>query len=409
MLRVLLSKKRLWSALSLPLVFLAIEFFDELHYGITGAALPAMRADLALSYAQVGLLLGLPHIIGTLIEPALMLLGDTPLRKRLVVGGGLVIILSLGLIAAARSFPLFLLAFVLSFPASGAFVTLAQATLMDLNPGRESHMMARWTAAGSVGNLLGPLLVAGGLALALGWRWVFYALAGLALILVLAVLVHKFPAHPAHEDPPEGSFSLRLLMNSLRAAVRNRDLLRWVLLLDLSDLLLDIFTGYTALYFTDVAGATPAQASLFLTVLMLAGLAADLLLIPLLEHVPGRWLVRASAALAIPVYAAWLLAPWLPVKVILLVLIRFSTLGWYPVLQGEAYASAPGRSGAVMAITSLAGILSGGLTWLVGWTAGAAGLPAAMWLLLLGPISLVLFVPPHPAGSEALVKVEREE
>jgi hypothetical protein len=126
---------------------------------------------------------------------------------------------------------------------------------------------------------------------------------------------------------------------------------------------------------------------------MLASLASDLVLIPLLERVPGRTVVRLSATASIFIYAAWLLAPWLLAKLVLLVAVRFSTIGWYQVLQGEAYAAAPGRSGTVMALTSAAGILGGGLTWLVGWTAGQAGLPVAMGLLLLGPLSLALFVP----------------
>ena len=52
---------------SLAFLFLLIEFFDELNYGVEGAALPAIRTDLGLSYAQVGLLLGLPAIIVALI------------------------------------------------------------------------------------------------------------------------------------------------------------------------------------------------------------------------------------------------------------------------------------------------------------------------------------------------------
>jgi FSR family fosmidomycin resistance protein-like MFS transporter len=93
-----------------------------------------------------------------------------PLRKRLIVGGGIAIVASLVMTANAQSFLPVLIAMVISYPASGAFVTLAQATLMDLNPGREAHMMARWTVAGSVGNLLGPLLLAGGFAIGLSWR-----------------------------------------------------------------------------------------------------------------------------------------------------------------------------------------------------------------------------------------------
>jgi len=254
-----------------------------------------------------------------------------------------------------------------------------------------------------MGNLAGPLVVGAGFALGFGWRRAFASLAGLALLLTLTLIPRPFPAsQPAHQastatEPTEASSQPRLristLFFNLWAALHNRALLRWIILLEFSDLLLDVFTGYSALYFTDIVGLSPAQTSLTLSVLMVSSLVADLLLIVILERYPGCSVVRLSAAMAIAVYITWLLAPWPAVKVLLLVAIRFSTIGWYPVLQGEAYAAAPGRSGSVMALTSLGSILGGALIWLVGWAAGQAGLATAMWLLLLGPLCLVLFVP----------------
>jgi FSR family fosmidomycin resistance protein-like MFS transporter len=380
----------------LAFLFLLIEFFDELNYGAEGAALPAIRTDLGLSYAQIGLLLGLPSIINILIEPVLMLLGDTRWRKQIMLGGGLAIAISLLAMASARSFPILLLAMILSYPASGAFVSLAQATLMDLNPGREAQSMARWTVAGSLGDLVGPLLLAGGFALGWGWRWAYASLAGLCLGLVLLTWPRKLPAHlHAASEGAEKAGSLRTLLGGLKDAGTNPRMLRWMALLQFSDLLLDVLTGYLALYFTDVGGFSKAQTGLLLSGVMLAGLIANIALVPLLERVPGRTVVRTSAAVVIPLYAAWLLAPWAWAKIGLMLLIRLVTLGWYEVLQGEAYAAAPGRSGTVMAINSLAGVAGGGMAWLVGWVAAQAGLPAAMWLLLLGPVCLVLFVPRH--------------
>ena len=61
-------------------------------------------ADLGISYVQVGLLLGLPEILNTLIEPLLMLLGDTRYRKRLILAGGVTIVLSLIAIGMSHSF-----------------------------------------------------------------------------------------------------------------------------------------------------------------------------------------------------------------------------------------------------------------------------------------------------------------
>jgi FSR family fosmidomycin resistance protein-like MFS transporter len=380
---------------SLTFLFLLIEFFDELNYGVENAAMPAIRTDLGLSYVQVGLLLGLPGILNTFIEPVLMLLGDTRFRKHIMLGGGLAIIISLVAIAGTRSFPLVLLGMVIGFPASGAFVSLSQATLIDLNPGREPQMMARWTVAGSVANLIGPLVLAGGFLLGWGWRWMYFAMAVMCLVLVGMTWARRIPRHPVLKLSHPSERTIHNLMAGLWDALRNPHLMRWMVLLQLSDLLLDVLTGYLPLYFTDVAGFSVAQASLMLSILMLAGLISNIVLIPILERYPGRKLVRVSAGVTGILYAAWLLAPWLWAKIGLIIVIKLVTLGWYEVLQGEAFAAVPGRSGTVMAINSVIGLLSGGISFLVGWVAAQAGLPAAMWILLVGPISLTLFVPRH--------------
>ncbi len=392
--RPLPGARLLRKGIPLAFLFLLIEFFDEFHYGIEGAVLPSLRTDLGLTYAQAGILLGLPHIIGTLIEPLIMLLGDSHLRKRLVVGGGLAIAAAVTLLANAQAFPAAMLAFTIIFPASGAFVTLSQATLMDLNPGRQPQTMARWTVFGALGSLLGPLVVTAAFALGLGWRGNYVGLAILALALVALLLPRPFPAHHHPDGNPGQPGALpRELLSNLWQAARDLRLLRWFLLLELSDLLLDVFTSYSALYFADVAGFNPAQVGMVMGGLMAAGLLGNLALIPLLERIPGRKLVRITAAISAVLYTAWLLAPWPWAKVALAIAVKTCTLGWYEVLQGEAYATLPGRSGTVMALSSMMDLLGGALVCFVGWFASQAGLPAAMWLLLAGPLALVLFVP----------------
>ena len=391
--KYILLAKILRGVIPLTYLLLLIEFFDELNYGIGNAALPAIRADLGISYVQIGLLLGLPGIINAVIEPVLMLLGDTHYRKQIILGGGIVIALSLVAIATTQSFPVILLAMVIGYPASGAFVSLSQATLMDLNPSREPQMMARWTVSGSVANLVGPLILAAGFALGLGWRWAFYAMAVLCVILVGFTWLKQFPINLDTESLPHSSIQVKKLLAGFWEAMRNPSLMRWLILLQFSDLLLDVLTGYLPLYFTDVTGMSIAQASLMMSVLMLAGLVSNIMLIPMLEKFQGRNVVRISACVTGLLYVAWLATPWLWAKIGLIILIRLVTLGWYEVLQGEAFATVPGRSGTVMATNSIMGLLGGGISFFIGWFAAQAGLPAAMWLLLAGPICLVLFVP----------------
>jgi FSR family fosmidomycin resistance protein-like MFS transporter len=191
----------------------------------------------------------------------------------------------------------------------------------------------------------------------------------------------------------ESSHPEKKLLAGFWEAMRNPILMRWLILLQFSDLLLDVLAGYLPLYFTDVTGMSIAQASLMMSVLMLAGLISNIVLIPMLDRFPGRNLVRISAGVTGVLYAAWLLAPWVWAKIGLIILIKLVTLGWYEVLQGEAFATIPGRSGTVMATNSIMGLLGGGISFFIGWAAAQVGLPAAMWLLLAGPICLVLFVP----------------
>ena len=77
-------------------------------------------------------------------------------RRALVLAGGAGFALALALAAGAPSFWVLLVAFSLLYPASGAFVSLSQASLMDLEPERREHNMARWTLAGAVGAVAGP-------------------------------------------------------------------------------------------------------------------------------------------------------------------------------------------------------------------------------------------------------------
>lgn len=390
-----IQRNKFSSAASLTLIFLIIELFDELHYGINGAALPSVKASLGLNYNQVGMLLGLPALVNTIVEPVLMILGDTNWRRYLIAVGGVALSISLVLFASASTFFTLLLACILAFTASGAFVSLSQASLIDRHPSEEAQMMARWTLFGSIGNLLGPLIVTGGLAIALNWRWWYVGLCFIAASLTLTYWMRTNRSLATQNIAPQLKPLVRLntLASRLWHALRQRELLRWTILLLISDLLLDTFTGYLTLYLTDAAGFTTQQASLAFSLSMLASLAADLGLIPLLKRYNGRRIVRASALLAVSLYPLWLFVNPGWVKILLLVAVRLSTIGWYPVLKSEAFRSLAGQSGTVMAIDSLSGLAGGCITWAVGAIANTAGVGIAMWLLVAGPICLLIGIP----------------
>jgi MFS family permease len=101
----------------------------------------------------------------------------------MTVGGG-AFAAGLVALAAARSPLVILVAMCVLYPASGAFVSLSQATLMDVEPADRDLAMNRWTIAGGIGVLAGPAVVAASIGAGLGWRIPFMAMALLSACLV---------------------------------------------------------------------------------------------------------------------------------------------------------------------------------------------------------------------------------
>ena len=177
----------------MTLFYLLIEFLDELVFGVGSAATPLMRDDLALTYVQIGLLLSLPGIISNFIEPFMFILGDVWKRRVILLTGGILFALSLALTSVSFSYIVLLLSFILFYPASGMFVSLSQSNLMDLEPARHEQNMARWTFAGSLGVVVGPLLLSAMLTIGLGWQPAFGFLAALT-VMVLLLAWKRVPA-----------------------------------------------------------------------------------------------------------------------------------------------------------------------------------------------------------------------
>jgi MFS transporter, FSR family, fosmidomycin resistance protein len=365
---------------------LAIELLDELVGGARAAAWPLIREDLGLSYAEIGLVLAIPGFIGSALEPAVGVLGDTRRRRAVVIASGAAFTLSVALSAGAVGFWSLLVALAIGNPATGGFVSLSQATLMDLAPGRRERLLAWWTLAGSFGYVGGPVLLGAALLAGAGWRGVFAALAVVALALTLA-------ARALPEGLGSGASSpLRAFVDAV-AAVRRPDVLRWLVVLKAADLLLDVFHGFLALYLVDVVGVGAGEAGLGVAVWTTAGLAGDAALIPLLSRVRGARYLRASALLAIPAYSAFLLVDSYGWKLALLAALGLLNSGWYAIPKAGLYDALPGQSGTAVAVSGVASLVHSAVPALIGFAAGAIGLGTTMWVLLAAPVALVVLVP----------------
>jgi hypothetical protein len=165
--------------------------------------------------------------------------------------------------------------------------------------------------------------------------------------------------------------SLKLVFGSFRnifLSLRTPGILRWLVLLEFSDLMLDVFYGFLALYFVDVAGFTNTSAVLAVPVwtgVGLLGITSD----------PNFWIVRdyylISVIVVLFVFPAFLLVsqPHQTDPVYLLGLLNSGLCDYGPTFFSHAR-----KSGSVLCwIISpdfLAGCFHSGSGWpprLMGW------------------------------------------
>lgn len=392
MLGALKSKLTGFRLSRLVLTLLVIEFLDEWVFGLSEAAWPLIRDELSLSYTQIGLLTTVPSLLAYILESFIGVLGDVWKRRTLILGGGMVFGLCLLGIAASQSFWPLMLVMIVIHPASGAFVGLSEATLMDSDPARHEQNMARWTFAGALGVLTGSITL--GVTVALGWSWrVPFAMLA---VVFFAVIVWgwrlDYPQSRMVDDDGEDVGLLEGFRLAFKA-MRRPQVLRWLILLEFCNLLLDILLSFLALYLVDVVQVSESQAAFGVTVWVGVGLVGDFALIFLLERVSGltylRWSVMAETGL----YALFLIVPSYEAKLLVLAVLGFFNAGWYSILKGQLYSAMHGQSGAVMAVGTVTGMFGSLLPVMIGILADTFGLNAAMWALIVGPLVIWVGLP----------------
>ena len=173
------------------------------------------------------------------------------------------------------------------------------------------------------------------------------------------------------------------------AGLRRREVLRWLLLLEFSDLLLEGFHGYLALYLVDVAGSSAIYRRNGGCRLVRRSANRRPRYGPVAGARSGQTYLWSSAAAVLATFPMFLLVPVLGLKLVVIAMLGFASAGWYPVLQGRVYSSMPGQSGSVMAVKSASGLVGSFVPLALGVLAQHWGLQAMMWLMLASPAALL--------------------
>lgn len=400
-------------------LLLSMGLIDELIAGIPIVALPLLRDRLGITYAQIGLLFTVATLSGMLFDPLINLLSDRKSKKIWIISGLVLLAGSYLLMGTANSFGLLMLAFIISFPAGGAAIGLAQTVVIDAAPSEGPRTMTRWTLLSSIGDFAAPLVVALFVGLRLGWVQLCLLAAALWLAAAVACSVSRFPARaPApRADVGETGASATSVWERLREAVRDRNLLRWTALSMLPTMLDEVFLGFVVLYLRDSLRANEGVIALIVAVQMASSVASLLVLDRVLKHrhiAPARLLMLLALATLVGVVGL-LLVQSLWLAGIALAIISAGCAGWYPLATAEAYAQRPDSSGVVLTVMGLGTPFEMALPGVVGLISANSGLRAGLAVLGLAPLLMLALLPRRvtTAGGErrALKKafVEHEQ
>lgn len=376
-------------ALVAALIF--VRFADEWFTFFPDGLLVPIRNDLRLSYSQAGILIGALGA-GGILGHGFTVAADYVSRRLLASLGALGFGLCMIAFGLGHSFVVLLVASVLWGAASDAFVHGCEVALIDLAGDDLVPALARVNTLGAVGDLLGPLMLAGGAAIGVSWR-VFF-LAGGALMIAYALLLgcQRFP-------PPRPPEHARTPLAGVWAVLRDRRVIALAVVDGLFGLLDEPFLAFIIAWLERVRGHPPATATLIAT----AAVAGGLVGYASVERIAGRFrprslLLASGAAIAVAV-GALLVAPAPPLQAVTAAAFGISGALFYSVLQVAYLGLRPGQAGATQAVVSTIGLAGFAFPALVGAVSDHRGLTTGLSLYVAVPVVMVAILAAAPGAT----------
>lgn len=389
--------RKRWDSLTLLRATLfCLPLVDELVSGIPVLTLPLARQELHFSYAQVGLIFTIADLTGLFVNPVLGAASDHWPKPRLVLGGLLGMVLGFTLASASPTYGWLLLAFVVLGATNGAVVGVGGNILIDQNSAAAMTITTRWVLLATIGDLLGPLFVAGTIALQGSWRLLMGIGALIWLMVACLLSMQRIITLPTPQVARTDGQSLWQSMHTnLRDGIQTPDLLRWALLATLTALLDEMFLGFAGLFLTDKLRVTPE----FISLALLAPTVGGLISLTWLERkgkgwAPGQLLGIAALVALLGILGLVTAVHW-AVALPALLLTGLGAAPWYTVAQAQALRCLPGRSGTVVALHALFAPIEIAAPLLIGLVAEHWGIQAGIGMFLIAPILVLLLRPRH--------------
>jgi predicted MFS family arabinose efflux permease len=356
---------------------LLVRFFDETVAYLPFAAVESIRRDVDLAYVQAGVLLMLYSGIGLLTTP-LGVVVDRVNRRVLAAIGGAGYGGGLCLFAAAGDFWVIFAAVCLMGTAGDLLVDAAEVSLVEIAGDNVEPALARANLLGALGDLAGPLLLAGALWSGLGWRAAFWV-AGAAMIAYGLTLATRPLPKPVRQEEETSA------LTALLTVARDRRVIVAGLLVAIIVAFDDTFIGFALAYLMTDMNQTVA------TVATGAGMAGGV--------AGAMWASRTNGRRVSLRTCAWVLAAGVFLLVLVPTVVTAAlamaavgaavNLAWI-ILQARYMTLRPGEVGTTSAVAEAVSQVGVVTPLVIGVLADRAGMTAAMSLYLVIAVVFVV-------------------
>lgn len=237
---------------------------------------PTLHAEYHISYAEIGLLVSVPSLIGGLLQLGFGYLGRYVARKTMIGVGNLLVGASMLLTGTATTFPAFMTWTVLSRIGGAPQHPVGSAFLTDtFGRDRRGFALAAHVAGGNLGTLVVPL-VGAGLIAHFGWQPAVMLFALPGLIAGTAVLfLAREPAITEKKAPQAASPGS---VSALLAPLRHRGVLVVILasIVAAGGRGVGVLTTYLPLYLRSGLGLPSTEVALLFTLLLIGSVIGPL-------------------------------------------------------------------------------------------------------------------------------------
>ncbi len=335
----------------MPYISFASNFLWVMVIGLLGPSVPGIVDDLGITYPQAGLfftLLSLGSLFGTTVGG---IATDYANRKLLYAGfSGL---LGLGLIAMGFA-PTYIVICIIIFAFSlfgSPIGAVGQSIMLDMFPHNRARYLSIQTFFAALGSFTAPLLVALNFTVGLSWRWPFVQTAGIAFLLIPAIVFSRIP----------DASTERSGHRPIKEILKNPNIILAAVLIFLS-VSLDLgFSYWLAEYFKTELEVSMRLSSAIVGIYLAGVLTGRLSSSWIIRRIKSKNLLFIGLLTGFISLIIFIVVPSIPVKVIFCLIYGLGIAPVFPLVMAkgaEEYPKQPGAvTGILFACLSLGGML----------------------------------------------------